>query len=384
MIKILILIDPSTEFNRSFLTGLIRYANENHPWIFYRLSPYYKALYGIKGILRQIKEWDIDAIITQWENEEMDWLKKLNIPVFFQGYKENEDTWFSKISGDYYTVGAMAAKFFAKRKYQNFAFYGHKDYYWSKGRVEGYRREIEKIDGNYYYFESESLNGVPWGNTHNELSEWLASLPKPVALLACDDYFALQVSEICQIKNISIPDELALMGVDNDQLICKLSHPSISSIITDDENGGYNTGKALHKLIIEKNNKPFDIVINPISIELRQSTEKYNILNQHILKVINYIEEHVTSDISIEELTGIVPLARRNLEIKFKNETGVAIYQFILDRKIEYISHLLLTTDKNLKEIAFSAGYGAVRSLCRIFKKNTGYTPYIFRKKVRP
>lgn len=382
MIKILILIDPSTEFNRSFLTGLIRYANESQPWTFYRLPPYYKTLYGISGIRKQIKEWDIDAVITQWENEDMDWLKQLDIPVFFQGYKEDENAWFSKISGDYYAVGAMAAKFFSKRKYTNFAFYGHKNYYWSKGRAEGYRIEVEKIGGNYSYFESESLNVVQWGDTHTALGEWLVSLPKPVALLACDDYFALQVSEICQIYDIAIPGELALMGVDNDQLICKLSHPSISSIITNDENGGYNTGKALRRLIAEGKSMPFDIVINPVSIELRQSTEKYNILNQHILTVINYIEENVTSNISIEELTGVVPLARRNLEIKFKEETGVSIYNFVLERKIEYISHLLLTTNKNLKDIAVSAGYSDARSLCRVFKKGTGCTPDMFRRKM--
>lgn len=383
MIKILILIDPSTEFNRSFLTGLIRYANENQPWTFYRLPAYYKMLYGISGICKQIEEWNIDAVITQWENEEMDWLKHLDIPVFFQGHKEDENAWFSKISGDYHSVGAMAAKFFAKRKYTNFAFYGHKNYYWSKGRAEGYRREVEKIGGSYSYFESESLNMVQWGDTHTELGQWLTSLPKPVALLACDDYFALQVSEICQIYEIVIPDEVALMGVDNDQLICKLSHPSISSIITDDENGGYNTGKALHRLITERKSIPFDIVIHPVSIELRQSTEKYNILDQHILMVINYIEDNVTSNIAIEELTGIVPLARRNLEIKFKKETGMPIYQFVLERKVEYISHLLLTTKKNLKDIAVSTGYSDARSLCRVFKKVTGFTPGVFRKKIR-
>jgi LacI family transcriptional regulator len=380
MIKILVLIDSSTEFSRRFLSGLIHYSNENGPWDFYRLPAYYKTLHGEEGILDRIKEWNIDAVIAQWESEEIDFLSKTNIPVFLQSYRD-ESAEFSKISGDYIGSGVMAANFFAKRKFENFAFYGNKNFFWSKARAEGYRKEVERIGGRYFYFESEVLNDSLWTRDHIELDNWLLSLPKPVALLACDDSFALQVSEMCKINSIDIPNELSLLGVDNDVLICKLSHPSISSIVTDDENGGYNTGKMLHRLITNKKNVTFNIVINPICIKLRQSTEKYNIPSQYILKVIEYIEENITSNIAIEDLIEIVPLSRRNLEMKFKNAMGISIYQFILDKKIDQISSALLTTDQSLLDIAIGLGFNDVRSIYRIFKKNTGYTPMDFRKK---
>lgn len=374
------LIDPSTEFSRRFLTGLIRYAHENGPWIFYRLPAYYKTLYGEEGIIGQIKEWKIDAVIAQWEYEEIDFLEKLNIPVFLQSYKNVSDR-FSKISGDFHAAGIMAARFFHKRSFTNFAFHGSKDFFWSKARAEGYRREVEKLGGNYYYFESEILNGMQWSRSHIELDEWLKSLPKPVALFACDDNFALQVAEMCKVNNIVIPDDLSLLGVDNDELICNLSHPSISSIIEDDENGGYQTGKKLHQLILNKSNFPFDIVIEPVRIELRQSTEKYNISIHHITDVIEYIGEHITSNITIGELTQIVPLSRRNLENKFREATGTSIYQFILDKKMDYITHELLHTEKSLLDIAIDVGFQDVRNLYRIFKKYKGCTPISFRKK---
>lgn len=380
MIKVLVLIDSTTEFSRRFLTGLIQYANENGPWTFYRLPSYYKALYGESGIVERIKEWEIDAVIAQWEYEGVDFLDQLDIPVFLQSCK-NISGRFSRISGDYIGAGVMAAQFFAKRYFKNFAFYGNKNFFWSRARAEGYRREVERIKGSYYYFESELLDSMQWSREHVELDNWLQGLPKPVALFACDDNFALQVSEMCKVNNINIPDELSLLGVDNDELICNLSHPSISSIVTDDENGGYQTGKMLQNLILNKNNVPFNINIDPVRIELRQSTEKYNISDNYIKTVIDYINENIRLNISIDKLAEIVPLSRRNLEMKFKEATGTSVYQFILDKKVDLISTELLTTDKDLLDIAIGMGFNDVRNVYRIFKKHTGYTPVGYRKK---
>ncbi len=384
MIKILVLIDSTTEFSRRFLTGLIRYAHENEnkngPWIFYRLPMYYKMLYGETGIIKRIKEWDIDAVIVQWEYHEIKFLKKLDIPVFLQNYEDDAD-WFSKISGNYMEVGAMAANFFARKRFKNFAFYGNKNFLWSKGRAEGYRIEVEKLRGNYYYFESDYLINSQWSRSHIELNEWLSSLPKPVAIFACDDYFALQVAEMCKINNIDIPNEISLLGVDNDELICSLSYPSISSIVTDDENIGYITGEKLHTLIINKKNIPFKIIKRPIRIEKRQSTEKYNISNKYIIQIIEYIEKNFMFDISIDQLTQVVPLSRRSLEQKFKEAMDTTIYQFVLERRIEYLSYKLLTTQENLMDIAIESGFNDIKNAYRIFKKSTGYTPLNFRKK---
>ena len=380
MIKILVLIDSSTEFNRRFLNGLVKYGNDNGSWTFYRLPSYFRTLHGEDGIVERVNEWAIDAVIAQWEYEEVDFLHQLNIPVFLQSYK-NSDGHFSKITGNYHKVGTMAAQFFKRRGFKNFAFYGYRDFYWSRARAEGFQQEVEKLNGNFSYFESELLNDMHWEKEHIELNQWLLSLPKPVALLACDDNFALQVSEMCKVNNIHIPEELSLLGVDNDELICNPSHPSISSVVTDDERGGYLTGKMLHQAIVEKDSTPFNITIEPVRIELRGSTEKYNISDTYIATVLQYIDENITSDLTIDKLVDIVPLSRRNLEKKFREATKTSLYQFILDKKVDFISEQLLTTNKSLMDIAIEIGFNDERNAYRIFKKKTGYTPMSFRKK---
>lgn len=380
MKRVLILIDYSSEFSRRLLKGLIQYSKDHGPWMFYRLPTYYKTLHGKEGIVEWAKEWKADAIIARWDHEGTNLLGTLNIPVLLQNYKERSP-YFSNLTGDYIGTGEMAAKFFIKRRYRNFAFYGNKGVVWSRERAEGFRREVEKSGGNYYYFESENLSGEEWGTSYIELDEWLLSLPKPVGLFACDDSFALRVSQICTINNIRIPEEISLLGVDNDELICHLSDPPISSIVTDVEKGGYEAGRLIDRMISGEIKEPFNIIIQPTRFELRKSTEKYDIENEYISQVVNFIEDNFTTDIDIEGLTGLVPLSRRNLEVKFKEEMGTSIYQFILSCRIDYFANLLLTTDRTLFDLALESGFNDCKNISRIFKKMKGYTPIEYRKK---
>ena len=381
MIKVLVIIDDSSEFSRRLLRGLIKYSNDNESWIFFQLPSYYKSLNGTNGIVDWAKEWKADAVIARWDHEES-LLAQLNVPIIFQNYKKRSEC-FSNLTGDYIGTGVMAAHFFMERNYQNFAFYGNINAVWSKERGEGFRKEVEKFEGKYYHFETENLRGEPWGKRHIELERWVCSLPKPIALFACDDTFALQISEVCKLNNISIPNEIALLGVDNDELICNLSDPPISSIVLDVERGGYELGRLIHQLVKKEKLGPGNVTIKPMRIELRNSTEKYNIENKHILTVVDYIVANFTSDISIDFLTELVPLSRRNLEVKFKNEMGTSIYQFILQNRIEYFSKLLLNTDRSLFELALESGFNDCKNISRIFKKFKGHTPVEFRQRLQ-
>ncbi len=382
MKRILILIDYSSEFSRRLLKGLIQYSQDYGPWMFYRLPAYYKTLYGTEGIVEWAKEWKADAIIARWDHDGTNLLSSLNIPVLLQNYKERSPH-FSNLTGDYIGTGEMAAKFFIKRRYRNFAFYGNKGVIWSQERAEGFRREVEKAGVNYYYFESDNINGEEWGTSYIELDKWLLDLPKPVGLFACDDNFALRISQICTINDIKIPDEISLLGVDNDELICQLSDPPISSIVTDVEKGGYEAGALIDRMINREIVEPFNIIIKPTRIELRKSTEKYDISNEYISKIVNYIEDNFTTDIDIGGLIKMVPLSRRNLEVKFKDQMGTSIYQFILNCRIEYFANLLLTTNRTLFDLALESGFNDCKNISRIFKKIKGCTPVEFRNRYK-
>ena len=346
MIKILLLIDYSSEFDRKLLRGLVQYSKENGPWLFYRLPSYYSGMYGEKGILKWAKDWKADAIIGQWNNDTVNLLKELNIPIVLQ-------------------------------MFHNFAYFGINGVVWSDERCEGFRQEVKRIGGNFYCFESDKHED----EIRIEVSQWLQELPKPIALFCCDDSHAQFISETCKISNIHIPEEISLLGVDNDDLICNISDPPISSIELEVERGGYSIGRLIHQQIKKEHEGTFNIVINPIRIELRQSTEKHNIKDPYILEVVKYIESHYNSDLTIESLLAQIPLSRRNFEVKFKNAMHTSIYQYILNCRVNHLADLLLTTDRSLADIATEAGFKDYNNISRIFKKFKGCSPLEYREK---
>lgn len=377
MRKILLFIDYSSDFDRRLLRGLVRYAKENTSWSFYRLPLYYVEMYGSKGAIEFARKWEASAIIGKWTEDTVNLQKELGIPVVLQNYHHRSIGGFN-LTGAYEETGKMAALFFKKRMFENFAYFGIKGVVWSDERKEGYEREIKRFGGNFFSFEMEDQDK---DELREEIIHWLLQLPKPVALFCCDDVHALFIAETCKIIKIAIPEDLALLGVDNDELMCNISDPPISSIELDVEKGGYMLGKLVDKLLKKEYTGSFNIVINPIRIELRQSTEKYNIKDPYVLKVVRYINAHYSADLSVNTLLAHVPLSRRSLEFKFKDVMRISVYQYILSIRCSHLANLLLTTDRTLRELGKEVGFKSHNNVPHIFKKYQGSFPDEYRRK---
>lgn len=379
MFRVLLMIDCSNNFDRNLLRGLVRYSKEQGSWLFYRLPANYNGvMYGDKSILEWAREWRADAIIGQWSDNALDLLKELNIPIVLQNYHHRSTT-YSNLTGNYKGTGEMAARFFSQRMFRNFAFFGIRGVVWSDERREGYRIEAEEGGGRFFCFEYDGNRDA----IYSGLSRWLHELPKPIALFCCDDTHAQLIAEICKMENINIPGEISLMGVDNDELLCSISDPPISSIELEVEEGGYLLGRLLHRQMTKELEGPFNVVINPVRIELRQSTEKHNIKDPNVLKVVKYIETHHGSEITVESLVSQVPLSRRNLELKFKHILGTSIYQYLLEFRVNRFADLLLATDRTMADIASEAGFSDYDNVFRIFRKFKKCSPQEFRQKRR-
>lgn len=378
MIKVLLLIDYSSDYDRRLLRGLVKYSQEKGPWMFYRLPFYFIEMYGIEGVLQWARKWKPDAIIGKLESNTIDLQKELNIPVVLLNFHWRS-TKYSNLTGDYHEEGRIAATFFKEKLFNDFAFFGFSGVVWSEERKEGFEKEIKKSGGNFYSFMSPSVND----EMRAELALWLRQLPKPVALFCCDDERALFVSETCKMSNISIPEEISLLGVDNDELMCFISDPPISSVQLLVEEGGYAMARLLEQQIQKGDNDTFNLKVMPGKIIERGSTDRYNISEENVLKVVKYINENFTAELDTETLLQLVPLSRRNLETKFKRTMSVSIYQYILNCRCEKLANLLVNTDMVLAEAAHEAGFNNFSNLSRIFKKHKGLTPSDYRKAYR-
>ncbi|MBR2423552.1 MAG: substrate-binding domain-containing protein [Tidjanibacter sp.] len=375
--RVLLLLDYASEFDRKLLRGIVRYSTEHGPWLFYRLPQSYREKYGDKGVVKWARKWGASAIVGRLDNDTIDVQKELGIPVVLQNYHHRRVS-CSNLTGDYRTAGIMAARFFRKKIFTNFAYFGIKNIIWSEERRDAFREELEaegyKVDCFDY------TERTPEGKLRPRVEEWLKGLPKPIALFCCDDERAIFISETCKIAGISIPEEVAILGVDNDDLMCNISDPPISSIELGVESGGYAIGELLHgqmKNGISPNAS--NVVISPVRIEQRRSTERYNISDPYVLKVVRHIENNYDSDLSVENILASIPLSRRNFEMKFKKELNISVYQYILNCRCNRLADLLLTTGRSVMDLAIEVGFKDGGNVSRVFKKNKGLSPIEYR-----
>lgn len=375
MYKVILLIDCASEHDRKLLRGMTRYSKENGPWVFYRVSPGFRFENDREEwVVQWARQWGADAIIGRWDENKMDLLHQLDIPVVLQNNRRRSEI-FSNITGDYGYIGRMAAQYFRKKLFVDYAFFGIKDIIWSEERCKGFQDEVLSHNGRFYSYVEPVV-----GDDREKIMDWLTSLPKPIALFCCDDAHALFVAETCKVLGLRIPEDIAVLGVDNDDLLCNISDPPISSIEMDVENGGYMCCKKLHDRLISGSRVPFNISIPPLRIKERRSTSIHNIADKEVLKIVDYIDVNYSQDLKMTELLHLVPLSRRSIEMRFKKATGQTIYQYLLGVRVEHMAYLLSTTEGTHTEIAYDVGFRDLANVSRTFRKYKGCTPVEYRK----
>lgn len=376
MIKVILLIDSTSEFDRKLLRGMMKYSKENGPWLFYRApSDYHFKGSREEWIAKWAKEWKADAIIGRWDESKVDLLANLDIPIVLQNTRYRSEI-YSNLTGDYLRTGQMAARYFRKKHYVSYAFFGIRNVIWSAEKGRGFKEEVLKENATYSQYEE--VAGLEYDR--QKLIDWLKSLPKGTGLFCCDDAHALIITESCTMAGINVPDEIAVLGVDDDDLICEISDPTISSIQLEVEHGGYETCKLLHRQILSNDRTPFNVFISPSEIRERNSTRSHNISDSHIRDIVKFIEQNYMNDISMGEILKLVPLSRRSVETRFKKAIEMTIYQYLLQTRIERLSYLLRTTDRPYADLAYEVGFRDLANVSRTFRKFKGCTPLEYRK----
>jgi LacI family transcriptional regulator len=384
MIRVLLITDFTESFSHKLLAGLVDYSRRKEQWIVRRMPPSYKAKIGIPGVVRVAKEWEVDAVIAQFEpTDEVGLFAENGIVAIAQDYKKKFST-IPNITGDYLTTGRMAARFFIDRGFRNFGFFGFNDVCWSDERCDGFRREVEAagFGGSFYAYRMQEIDMV-WYYQQNRLREWLQSLPKPIAIMACDDNQGSNLIEVCHGAGIRIPSEVSVMGVDNDESLCSLGSTTLTSIQMGIERGGWESAALVERLVADPSALVEDVVLKPVKIVERMSTAAFATQDQQILKALLFIHQNVRKKISVRDVMTEAALSRRLLERRFKDVTGKTLYEYITDQKLKCFAELLQDTDEQVVNIALSMGENDTKSIARRFKQRYGCTPVEWREKQR-
>ena len=242
--------------------------------------------------------------------------------------------------------------------------------------------EAAGYGNSFYAYNLQDIDHL-WYYERDRMRKWLYAIPKPIAIMACDDNQGENLIEACHSAGIKIPSEVSVMGVDNDETLCSLGSTTLSSIQVDIEEGGRQVAALVERLVTDPSAPVEDVVLQPVKIVNRMSTAAFATQDQQILRAILFIHHNVRKKISVADVTAEAALSRRLLERRFKEVTGKTLYEYITELKLKDFAEQLVETDEQVMTIALSMGENDTKSISRRFKQLYGCTPLQWRENQR-
>ena len=381
--RLLIISDFTEQFPYRLLRGIMAWARRSEqPWVVCKMPPSYKREIGIKGVVRWAQNWRANVVIGQFDpGDDVSLFRKNGIVAIAQDYISQFDD-IPNITADYQLTGAIAAIQMYGHGYRNFGFFGYDNVCWSDGRLKGYR---DKLKAEYnvdtiHIFNNRQLSDM-WSYDIAELREWLLSLPKPIGIFACDDNQAEILLEACQASEINVPLDVAIIGVDNDEVTCNLTVPAISSVDMDIEKAGYQVAEMATRMVGDPSYRGEDIVIRPIALVGRGSTGIMATKDPVVAEAMRYIYQNRARKLQVADVIKQVPVSRRLLEQRFKEVTGASIYTVISNLRMDYFAQQLVSSSDTVSEIAARMDEPDTKSISRRFLALKGCTPTEYRKR---
>jgi LacI family transcriptional regulator len=406
--KVIFLVERSRAYGRLLLRGIAQYSKLHGPWLFFMEPEFLTKSYG------WMEAVGADGVIAPlWDDAIIDMIVSLGLPAVICGI-ERPSVNACRIVTDDAAVGRMAGEYFLDRGFKRFAFCGLDDVVWSARRSESFSRTVAQ-DGfeTHVYQQPKSKRSRTAEVEPALIAEWLKSLPKPIALMACNDDRGRDVLTACRIADIQVPGEIAVLGVDNDELVCDLSYPRLSSIATSTERAGYEAARVLDRLM--KGQKPEgrgqksedggqrtasisdisppspgfdgkvivtekDVVACPLYVVTRQSTDVMAIDDSYTAEAVRFIRSHAKDVIQVDDVAQAVGLSRRALEQRFRRALDRSVHDEIQYVRINQMASMLTNTNLPISQITRLLGYPYSNNVSRCFKQLKGLSPSQYRR----
>ncbi len=380
--KVILLIESSRAFGRGLLRGIAQYANLYGPWLLCMEPEFYRK--GGEQSYKWMRDLDADGIIAHtWDNKIIKMIVDSGLPAMICSIQKPISNAYGIVT-DEVAVGQMAAEYFLKLGFQRFAYCGFDDMIWSRQRGKNFSKTIAKFSFKtclYHQPKEKRLRTADKEQT--VIAKWLRTLPKPIAIMACNDDRSQDVLTACKIADIEVPQEVAILGVDNDELVCGLSYPQISSIATSTERAGYEAARVLDKLMkgqkIAKAEK--QVAISPLHVVTRQSTDILAIEDRQVAEAVQFIRKHSKDVILVGDVAEAVGLSRGALQQHFRKVLAHSVHEEIKYARVNQMANMLASTNLSTSQIAQLLGYPYPNNISRCFKQKKGISPSAYRKK---
>jgi len=384
--KVALLVETSLGYGRGFLRGVVRYARLHGPWAFY-ITPG-----DLRQVLPKMEEWGGTGIIARIETPQVaKAVLSSGLPVIAmdlsrqQLLPDNPLSRLPEVCPDSHGAGRLAADHLMERGFRHFAFVGvWGDLPWSTRRGEGFSERLREAGFPCHVFPlSRTAQNRRWGREQAILGGWLRELAKPLGVLSCDDDRGRQVLEACRGAGLQVPENVAVVGVDNDELLCELSDPPLSSVALNTEKAGYEAATLLDGLMSGRIREPRRILVEPIRVVTRRSSDVAAQEDQQVARALRFIQDNAVRPIGVVDVVEHVDCSRRALELRFREILGRSVNHEIQQARLERAKRLLAETDLSVSRVAESAGFSSSNYLIRLFHRRIGLSPAAYRERLR-
>ncbi len=378
-----LLIESSRASGRALLCGIAKCAHHYGPWALYWEPG------GLEKAWPKLKALGVDGIILR-DVDKLEEVPALGIPAVVVGHSQAEISSLVNVVTDSAAIGRLGAEHLLKCGFKHFAFCGYgaspaprprsDSFTWSELRETYFTRHLRHAGFPVFTHTTFPPAAHAWREEHQQMAAWLQSLPKPVGLMACNDDCGRHVIEACHLANLAVPDAVGVLGVDNDEVVCGLSDPPMSSVAVHFERAGYEAALVLLRLLQGKRRAPSKIIVRASHVVARRSTDITAASDPHVIRALQFIRDHNRENILVDKIARVAGLSRRALEIKFRKEMGCAIRPYIQRVRTDQIARLLVETDLPIGQIAESLGFSDAQHFARYFRGGKHLSPLAFRR----
>lgn len=381
--QVALLLDSCHETSRGMMRGIFEYVRLYGPWQLNILTGG-----ALEQKLPSCRFWKGSGVIAHVYNPEMaEAINASRLPaVIFDANNDWQEAWsarsqISQVQCDSVATGQMAAKHFIQKGFINFAFVSDvRGLHWSRWRRTAFSERLG-LDGLTcsVYPEPDSKD---WEMERKQMIQWLKMLPKPVAIFVAHDARARQVLDACMAAGIHVPYEAAVLGVDNDPLICETCIPSLSSIRLDVEAAGFAAAELLDKRMFGRRKWPKETVTyQPVEIVSRLSTQATHVNDKLVIAALEYIRINAGLNIRVSDVADHTKVTPRWLEKRFERSLEYSVFDEIKRVRMQTIKKLVVSTNQPFDQIARKCGFSSVNHLRKLFRDETDLTMSAYRTK---
>jgi LacI family transcriptional regulator len=362
---------------------------------------------GVAKFVREHREWSVQSEEWTWTDDAPAWLRhwegdgiivrienrKLAALVLDLGVKTVDVRGSVKglrvplIDTDDEKVACLAAEHLMSLGFRHYAFCGFVGANYSDTRCYWFQHHLAQHGFSCMVFNPQtSLSNVDTLeyekrslDFREEIAHWVASIPKPIGVMACNDICGQKLLDTCRRNGVLVPEELAVIGVDNDEVLCELSDPPLTSVVPDAVRIGYSAATLLEQLMGGRSPPAEPILVPPTGIVARRSTEVLALEDRHLAAGLRFLRENAFHTFRVDDAARVAGMSRRVFERRFAAQIGHPPKAEVTRLRLERAKQLLAETDWNLAEIAQRTGLNYAEYLHKVFTSKTGITPGQFR-----